>query len=91
MLPPGQQGWLPELASHDQSGPSSQFIDKITEKEFKLGIPRDGDVEAGLGLGRVPRELGPGEVPVELDPLATTAGQVNRFGAGRSSSEEREG
>lgn len=82
MLPPGQKSWLSELPSdRDQTGPPSQLIQKITQKEFKLVIARDGNVEARLGLSGVPGELGPSEVPVELDFLVTVAGQVDGFGA----------
>lgn len=82
VLPPGQQSWLSELPSdRDQTRPPSQLIQKITQKEFKFVIARDGNVEARLRLSGVPGELGPSEVPVELDFLVTVAGQVDGFGA----------
>ena len=74
VLPPRQQSWLTELASQGQPGSPSQLVMKITQKKLKLGIARDGNVESGVGLGRVASELSPSEVPVKLDSLVVVVG-----------------
>lgn len=81
MLTARKQSGLCRVGDPGDAGSLSELIPEIPQKEMEMGIARDCNVEAGVGLGGGVAELCPSEVPEELDFLVMVVGEVNGLGA----------